>query len=104
MVKYTMQLLWCKLFMNHINGQMYNAKLRCIVMWNLELIIHFWNLLTCGNGTRQGYLYPFLFSLYLNDLETFLENNNITGLNSLYDELEPKLTFFQRTIANKPSF
>lgn len=43
-------------------------------------------------------IYPFLFSLYLNDLELFLENYNITGLNSLYDEIEPKLTFFQRTI------
>jgi hypothetical protein len=33
-------------------------------------------------------LLPFLFTLYLNDLETFLENNNVTGLKTLSDELE----------------
>jgi hypothetical protein len=31
-------------------------------------------------------LFPFLFSLCLNDLETFLENNNVTGLKNLSDE------------------
>jgi hypothetical protein len=33
----------------------------------------------------------FLFSLYLNNLETFLEKNNVTGLKTLSDELEHEL-------------
>jgi hypothetical protein len=46
----------------------------------------------CGNGVRQvQILLPFLFSLYLNDLETFLEKNNVTDLKTLSDELEQEL-------------
>jgi hypothetical protein len=38
----------------------------------------------CDNGVRQGEnLFPFLFSLFLNDLETFLEAKNVTGLESI---------------------
>jgi hypothetical protein len=41
-------------------------------------------------------LFPFLFSLYLNDLETFLENNNVTGLKTLSDELEQELGYYTK--------
>jgi hypothetical protein len=35
----------------------------------------------CANGVRQREnLSPFLFSLFLNDIDIFLENENITGL------------------------
>ena len=35
----------------------------------------------CDNGVREGEnLFRFLFSLFLNDLETFLEAKNATGL------------------------
>ena len=36
----------------------------------------------------------FLFSLYLNNLETFLENNNVTGLKTLSDKLEQELGYY----------
>jgi hypothetical protein len=50
---------------------------------------------TCGNGVRQReILYAFLFSLYLNNLETFLEKNNVTGLKTLSDELEQELGYY----------
>ena len=43
---------------------------------------------------RQGEnLYPFLFSLFLNDLETFLEAKNATGLESISGDLENQLIF-----------
>jgi len=39
----------------------------------------------CDNGVRQGEnLSPFLFAIFLNDLEDFLENHNVTGLLSIY--------------------
>ena len=38
----------------------------------------------CQLGVRQGEnLSPFLFSLYLNDLESFLTMNDITGLEKI---------------------
>jgi hypothetical protein len=52
----------------------HNVKSR--IMYNNEYSDFF----TCGNGVRQReILYTFLFSLCLNDLETFLEKNNVTG-------------------------
>ena len=66
-------------------------------MWNLELMHNneFSEFFTCGNGVRQVQIWPpFLFSLYLNDLETFLEKNNVTGLKTLSDELEQELGYY----------
>jgi len=37
---------------------------------------------------------PFLFSLILKDLETFLEKNNITGLKTLSDDVEQELGYY----------
>ena len=37
---------------------------------------------------------PFLFSLYLNDLEEFLKVNNIIGLKSISDEIETELNYY----------
>jgi hypothetical protein len=44
----------------------------------------------CANGVRQGENL-FLFSLFLNDIDTFLENKNITGLQTISDEIENNL-------------
>jgi hypothetical protein len=50
---------------------------------------------TCDNGIRQGEnLSPFLFSLFLNDLETFLEAKNVTGLESISSDLENQLNIY----------
>jgi hypothetical protein len=49
----------------------------------------------CDNGVRQGEnLPPFLFSLFLNDLETFLEAKNVTGLESISGDLENQLNIY----------
>lgn len=91
--------LWCKLLMNNINGKMHNViplvnmyhNVKSRIMYNNEYSDFF----TCGNGVRQReILYAFLFSLYLNDLETFLEKNNVTGLKTLSDELEQELGYY----------
>ena len=43
----------------------------------------------CENGVRQGGNWlPFLFFIILNDLDTFLENKNITGLQTISDDTE----------------
>jgi hypothetical protein len=67
--------------MNHINGKMHNVivnmyhNVKSRIMHNNEYsdFLYMWE------RVRQGeILPPFLFSLYLNDLETFLEKNNVT--------------------------
>jgi len=67
----------------------HNVKSR--IMYNNEYSDFF----TCGNAVGQReILSPFLFSLYLNDLETFLEKYNVTGLKTLSDELEQELGYY----------
>jgi len=63
---------------------------------NLELrmIMNFPNFYMWERSQTKRFLSPFLFSLYLNDLETFLENNNVTGLKTLSDELEQELGYY----------
>ena len=63
-----------------------NIKSR--IVYNGKVSNHF----DCNNGVRQGkYIFPFLFSLYLNDLEQFLDENNAIGLISLTEDLEQEL-------------
>jgi hypothetical protein len=42
-------------------------------------------------------LFPFLFSLFLNDLETFLEAKNVTGFESISGDLENQLNIYLQT-------
>jgi hypothetical protein len=47
---------------------------------------------SCNVGVRQGgNVSPFLFYLYLNDLEHFLQSKNSLGLNCITDEIENEL-------------
>ena len=49
----------------------------------------------CANEVRQlENLSPFLFSLFLNDIDTFLESKNITGLQTISDEIENNLDIY----------
>jgi hypothetical protein len=73
--------------MNHINGKMHNVKSRITCDNEFSEFLH------VGTESDKDILI-FLFSLYLNDLETFLENNNVTGLKTLSDELEQELSYY----------
>ena len=49
----------------------------------------------CLNGVRQGEnWYPFLFALYLNDLETFLTSKNAQGVKSISEDFENDLQIY----------
>ena len=88
--------LRCKLHMNHINGKIHivivnmchNVKSRITYDNEFSEFLH------VGMEAEKEIIIPFLFSLYLNDLETFLENNNVTGLKTVSDELEQELGYY----------
>jgi hypothetical protein len=68
--------LWHELLGNEINGKMYkvifnmHSGIKSRVLYNGEMSEYF----PCNIGVRQREnLAPFLFSIYLNDLQQFLE-------------------------------
>ena len=49
----------------------------------------------CIDGVRQGEIIsPFLFSLYLNDLEEFLLSNNVKDLSCLSEKVEREFNIY----------
>ena len=49
----------------------------------------------CNKGVRQGgNLSHFLFSMYLNDLEQFLNDRNVNGLTSITEDFEIELDVY----------
>jgi hypothetical protein len=44
-------------------------------------------------------LSPFLFAVFSNDLEQFMEDKNITGLESISSELEAQLEIYLKIFA-----
>ena len=75
--------LWQKLIQNDINGKclmlirnIYN-NIKSNVVSNNESSAFF----PCLNGVRQGEnLSPFLFAIYLNDLQSYLQLNSVNGI------------------------
>jgi hypothetical protein len=91
--------LWYKLCVNNINGYMYNIITK---MYNhiKSRIVHgdgiseFFN---CENGVRQGEnLSSFLFSIYLNDMQDFLQENVVNGLPTISEMFEQHLDMYFR--------
>lgn len=78
--------LWQKLVKNNITGKilkvifsMYSSIKSCVKTGNETS-----GFFSCDIGVRQGEnLSPFLFAVYLSDLEDFLCSNDMTGLQTL---------------------
>ena len=93
--------LWYKLLLNNMNGHMYNVisnmykGTKSCIVYNKECSNYF----PCCNGVRQGEnLSPFLFSIYLNDLESFLSTCNLEGLISISDDLEEQFDIYLKLL------
>ena len=89
--------LWCKLLLNNINGKMYKViynmyqNIKSRIVYNNAVSDFF----DCNNGVRQGEnLSPFLFLMYLNDLEQFLNDRNVNGLTSITEVFEIELDVY----------
>jgi hypothetical protein len=52
----------------------------------------------CKWSQTRGKPVPFPFSLFLNDVDTFLENKNITGLQTISDEIENNLDIYLKLL------
>lgn len=51
----------------------------------------------CNLGVRQGEnLSPFLFSMYIYDIEKFMNERSVNGLNSITTDLEEELLFYRK--------
>ena len=86
--------LWYKMNLSKIQGHMYNTifnmyqNIKSCLSYNGQTSSYF----PCEIGVRQGEnLSPFLFSIFLNDLENFLSTENFRGLTTLSSELECRL-------------
>jgi hypothetical protein len=89
--------LFFKLINNNINGKfyrivenMYSDAKSCIVHNNKKS-----DMFVCEIGVRQGEnLHPLLFSIYLNDLQDFLEGLNIKGIDLISRDIENELMVY----------
>ena len=89
--------LWSKLLKEGINGKILRVivnmydKIKSCVFLNGKQSDYF----PCFKGVRQGEnLSPLLFSLYLNDLETFLCNQNCEYFNIKFESLDFELCHY----------
>jgi hypothetical protein len=78
-------------------GKMYNVilnlynNIKSRIVYNDSVS----NVFPCLNGVRQvENLSPFLFALYLNDLDTFLTSKNAQGVKSISEDFENDLQIY----------
>lgn len=55
------------------------------------------DLFTCNVGVRQGEGY-YIFSLYINDLEDYLLDKNVTRLSTITEGIENELFFIFKNV------
>ena len=89
--------LWYKLLLKNMDGNMHNVILNmykdtksCIVYNTVNS-----NFFYCNNRVRHGdTMFPFLFALYLNDLESFLGTCNLKCQDSISRDIEDKFDIY----------
>lgn len=89
--------LWKKLLRYNINGKVFNVikNMYSNVKSCVRLNTDHSNFFSCNLGVRQGEnLSPFLFSIFLNDLEEYLRNNNVDDINCETPEIENELYIY----------
>ena len=82
--------LWKKLINCNVTGKI--LKVIFNMYGNIKSCVkkgsNFSDFFPCDVGVRQGEnLYPFLFSIFLSDLETFFIENNISGLQTVSQKI-----------------
>jgi hypothetical protein len=89
--------LWQKMSANNIGGKCYRIihnmyqNIKSCIMLNGDATCFF----SCETGVRQGEnLLPFLFSIYLNDLESFMLSKDCTGLEDIDIKCEEHLGLY----------
>ena len=89
--------LWFKLLLNNMNGNMYNiivnmySGTKSCISYN-DCKSEFF---PCNNGVRQGEnLSPFLFAVFMNDIESYLTSCNLNGLQTISNEIETQLGIY----------
>jgi hypothetical protein len=89
--------LWYKLLLNSMNGNMHNiivnmySGAQCCISYN-DCKSEFF---PCSNGVRQWKnILPFLFAVFMNDLESYLTNCNFNGLQTISSEIEIQLGIY----------
>ena len=76
--------LWTKVLKSGIDGKCFRfiKNMYKGIKSKVQIGQHVSNFFLCNVGVRQGEnLSPFLFSLFINDLESFLQSNEIVGFN-----------------------
>ncbi|MEW8546102.1 MAG: reverse transcriptase family protein, partial [Candidatus Thiodiazotropha sp.] len=89
--------LWRKLLRYNINGRVFTVikNMYSNVKSYVRLNTDHSNFFTCNMGVRQGEnLSPFLFSIFLNDLEEYLRNNDVDGINCETPDIENELYIY----------
>ena len=80
---------WWEMFQNYQKTFIMASKAKLKVNGSL------YSSFPCQLGVRQGEnLSPFLFSVFLNDLESFLTMNNINGLQNISEMMENEVYIY----------
>ena len=89
--------LWHKMLTNNITCKMWTLiknmyqGIKSRIVHDNEISAYF----MCNNGLRQGEnLSPFLFSLYLNDVEDYFVMNDVIGLENLNNDVRDTLGIY----------
>ena len=89
--------LWNKILKYSVNGKCFNVIVNMYdgIKARIKANNMFSDCFPCKRGVRQGEnLSPFLFSLFLNDIEQFLSSHGVSGLESISRKYENEFDMY----------